>query len=68
MRNESSGPARFSGPELKKVGVIITDRHSVHLRCGACEQEWSPNLLTGGKLAPGYWKCPNGCNSEGSKA
>jgi hypothetical protein len=34
------------------------------LRCLQCETHWSPNLQTGGRLPPGYWKCPLGCNED----
>lgn len=33
-------------------------------RCQQCGQVWSPTLQTEGRLPRGWWKCPNGCNSD----
>ncbi len=55
-------PLRFTERELAKFGVEITDSHRVWLRCTNCGQGWSPNLLSGGRMPRGYWKCPNECN------
>ena len=60
-------PKRFSTFELKRVGVAVLDESNVQLQCIACHQVWSPNILSGGKLHRGYWKCPNGCNSPKGK-
>lgn len=56
--------SRFTPGELKKVGVEIINQARVHLKCMKCGQLWSPNIQPGGTLPRGYWKCPNGCNSE----
>jgi hypothetical protein len=50
---------------LAKLGVEILDKSKVHLSCNNCGQGWSPNILAGGRLPRGYWKCPNGCNHQG---
>jgi hypothetical protein len=55
-------PKKYNAAEMKRVGVTITSESSVHLRCDACGQSWSPNLLSGGRLPKNYWKCPTGCN------
>lgn len=55
-------PRRYSAAELAKVDVELTDASRVWLACNNCGQQWSPNILPGGKLPSGYWKCPNGCN------
>jgi hypothetical protein len=59
------GPRDFTESELKRVGVTITDPHSVALRCDECGGVWSPMLQRGGKFPRGYWRCPHhGCNTE----
>ena len=58
---EKSKPKRFTTGELRKVGVKILDKVNIRLQCEKCGQEWSPNLLPGGRLPRNYWKCPNGC-------
>jgi hypothetical protein len=57
-------PKRFSAAELDKCDVRIECRTGgrIHLSCTACGTAWSPNLVAGGHLPRGYWKCPNGCN------
>ena len=55
-------PRRFSATELEKVGVEIINPERVMLKCKSCQQQWSPNILSGGRLPKGYWKCPNRCN------
>ncbi len=57
-----AAPKRFTEAELKKAGVKILSASNVQLKCEACGSWWSPNLLSGGRLPRGYWKCPNGCN------
>jgi len=57
-------PRRFCESELKRCGVTLLDESSTQLQCVACSQVWSPNLLSGGKLPRGYWKCPSGCNTS----
>ncbi len=59
----SERPSRFTEGQMKKVGVTIENRDHVLLRCDACGQSWSPNLLSKGRLPRGYWKCPRSCNS-----
>jgi hypothetical protein len=64
-------PLRLTAGQLAKLGVEIVgivhhvqDQHSsLTLRCTKCGTEWSHNLITGGRLPPDYWKCPNGCNA-----
>ena len=55
-------PRCYSEAQLAKVGVEVLHYDKVHLVCRECRTFWSPNILTGGKLPRGYWKCPNGCN------
>ena len=33
-------------------------------RCNQCGETWSPNLMHGGRLPKGWWRCPNGCNND----
>jgi hypothetical protein len=55
-------PKRLTSGELKKVGVNLLDKEKIRLECKKCGERWSPNLKEGGRLARGWWKCPNGCN------
>jgi hypothetical protein len=55
-------PRRCTVGQLKKVGVTLLNASRIVLRCDACGQVWSPELLSGGGLPRGYWKCPNGCH------
>jgi hypothetical protein len=57
-------PRRCTEGQLKKVGVTLCDVHRLVLQCDACGQIWSPNLLSGGRLPRGYWKCPRGCHQD----
>jgi len=50
--------------ELRTAQVSVVDPHRLILECDRCGHLWSPNLLTGGRLPRGYWKCPWGCSSE----
>jgi len=50
--------------ELRKVGVELTNRWKVEMKCLWCGQSWTPNFLPNGRLPRGYWQCPNGCNKE----
>jgi hypothetical protein len=57
-------PRRCTEGQLKKVGVTLCDRHRLVLRCDACGQVWSLNVLPEGRLPRGYWKCPTGCHRD----
>lgn len=56
------GPRSCSKADLERVGVAIVSESDFHLQCVRCHQDWSPNILPGGRLPRDYWKCPNGCN------
>lgn len=45
-------------------GVELLDERGLQLRYCNCSQIWSPDILPGGRLPRGYWKCPRGlgCN------
>lgn len=62
----TGGPTRATKRQLAKVGVelINADFSGECLRCIGCGQRWGVNLLAGGLLSRGYWKCPNGCQTE----
>lgn len=48
---------------LRSARVELVDESRFWLRCEACGHIWSPNMPPlGRRLAPGYWKCPDGCN------
>lgn len=58
--------ARQKGPDpatLAAHGVTVTGTHGgvYVLTCNACTSPWTVTPK-GGRLAPGYWQCPNGCN------
>ena len=56
-------PRELTKSEMDNVGVDIL--HSdIRLRCQHCGTEWSTNVQEGGTLPHGYWRCPNGCNSD----
>lgn len=55
-------PRRFCASELAKFAVDLENTDRMILRCNRCGMAWLPNLLHGGKLSRGYWKCPRGCN------
>jgi hypothetical protein len=43
--------------------VKLINSSSIWFKCDICGQEWSPNLLPGGKLPRGSKMCPNGCTA-----
>ena len=51
---------RNRNPEI----VEILDEHTLRFKCKKCGQQWSPNLLPGGRLVRGGWQCPNGCKPD----
>lgn len=58
-------PRSFSDSELRKVDVEIVDLSSGMLGCLECGRRWIVNQPPRGKRHyRGYWKCPDGCNSE----
>ena len=52
------------GNRNEMAQITMIDQHHRMYRCNTCRTQWSPNLLKGGKLPKGYWKCPNGCNAK----
>lgn len=48
--------------KLARLGVRILNRYDLELECANCRERWMVPRLPGGRLAPGYWKCPNRCN------
>lgn len=48
--------------ELALRGIRLINREEVILQCLNCEETWEPVLDFSGKLPPGYWHCPSGCN------
>jgi hypothetical protein len=65
-------PKRPTAGQLAKVRVELVDRYrydwqewrGILLRCQQCGLEWESMLQPGGRMARGYWKCPNGCNAR----
>ena len=60
-------PRRFSAVELAKCGVELLSEDHVWLRCKPCQQTWSPNLRSGGRLPGRWWQCPNACNADAAR-
>ena len=52
------GPRRHSQSEYRRVGIECIDKDRLWFRGLTCGCRWSPNLLRGGRLPRGYWKCP----------
>ena len=63
-QGEMRRPRRYDDLELLKAGVLITDPHRGWLQCVFCGRNWSPDLLPGGKMPQGYWRCTDGCNED----
>lgn len=38
------------------------------ITCQQCGAQWVPTLRGDGRLATGYWRCPNGCNAPAEDA
>ena len=55
-------PQRFNESQMDKVGIIVLDKDKILLQCKKCNQKWTPNLLSGGRLPKNYWHCIDGCN------
>jgi len=49
---------------LKQKDVTLLDERHIILECNQCGMRWSPNILEGGRLPKGYWRCPNRCNFQ----
>jgi hypothetical protein len=49
---------------LKKLGVTVTDFHSITLKCDKCGAEWTAVRDANGRFARGYWRCLNMCNAK----
>lgn len=52
----------LDGAMLAKLGIRIRNRWDSELECLSCGERWTPYRYPDGRLAPGYWKCPNRCN------
>ncbi len=60
----------LSPSKLDRFNIRLIDREqalldNVILQCKVCSAQWTCNSKVGGHLPPGYWKCPNGCNTKG---
>lgn len=60
-------PRECTERELAKAGVELVDPLRRWLRCANCGYEWSPNILTGGRMPARYWQCPNECNADAKR-
>ena len=49
---------RLTKNSLAEVNVELLDGENVGLECKICGEHWSPDILPGGRLARGWWKCP----------
>jgi hypothetical protein len=58
------GPTKLSAYQLKRVGVTLVDHARASLGCDRYGETWPPSIQSGRYgLAPGWWRCPNGCNT-----
>jgi hypothetical protein len=55
-------PRRMSGEQLAALGVQILNKYDLLLECRTCGETWTAQTDSNGRLAPGYWECPNRCN------
>lgn len=55
-------PRRMTGPQLAALGVKLLNRYGLDLQCTQCGETWAAQTGREGKLAFGYWYCPNRCN------
>ena len=56
---------RFDEESLAQVNVRILERQKPLLSCMYCGTSWSPGHTVLGTLPHGWWRCPQGCNSQG---
>lgn len=61
-RGDKMAPKMFGEGRLSSVGVVLVESRPTILRCTCCGMGWQ--LLEGGKLHRGWWKCPAGCNGD----
>jgi hypothetical protein len=58
---EDAGEVR----DWRKVRILrLTSGGGGRFRCLTCSQVWKPEIGPNGMFAPGWWKCPNGCNFQ----
>ena len=62
IRNQLMDSATYDA--LKKIGVTVTDFHSITLRCDKCGAEWTATRDTDGRFSRGYWRCLQMCNAK----
>ena len=55
-------PRHMSAVQLARLGVEVLNKYDLLLKCVTCGQTWSPQVDRKGRLAAGYWQCPNKCN------
>ena len=53
---------RMSRVQLARLGIELLNKYDLLLRCVTCGETWTPHTDSHGKLAAGYWACPNKCN------
>ena len=58
-----------AGPELMRemraTGIHLADDGSaLRFRCKTCAQSWTSRWEGGHEAIRGWWRCPDGCNSD----
>jgi hypothetical protein len=53
---------RIPASELAQLGVRLLNSQEFILQCTTCEETWSPQLDSDGKLPFDAFVCPAGCN------
>jgi hypothetical protein len=59
---------RMTEDALARLGIRLINCEEVILQFLNCEETWEPVLDCSGKLRPGYWHCPAGCNRGAEQA
>lgn len=60
-------PRGRSAAEYQRAGLVPPEEHDAEERratCASCGTYWYPRIRPGGRRYRGWWKCPNGCNSD----
>lgn len=49
--------------QMSRLGIEMLNRDALLLKCMTCGTTWTPQADSRGVLEPGYWVCPNKCNT-----
>lgn len=58
-------PRSHSEHALERAGIHLRDASGSTYGCNACGRGWAVDAPPHGRrMGRGWWKCPNGCNSN----